>query len=622
MDHKSVLVIGAGLSGLTTAALLSKSGFTVKVVEKSHQPGGSSGAFKRNGNIFDIGSAMMFGFGETGFNPHTLLFNEIEEPIEVIPHKAMYRMHYGDEVITFWNDFDSFYKELERIFPYEIDNIKRYYAYLDELYSNVIMKDPSLIAPSEIPQEEMIKKFKKDPIAQIRTLPLLFRNASSILYKFTRNKDVINFFNKITSTYSYTTVDETPAIMSVTMFMENHKSGSYYIHGSTQVYVGKLEKAIEKYGGELIYGREVVSLKEENKVIKRAALDNGETIDSDYFVFSGTVYNLYSKLLVNSNIPKKLKDRFLKFERSPSSLVMYTLVEKEALPKDILAEEMLVQNKEALDETEVTLYTTTVDDPFLNINGMHNVIAIGPSFRKWPHPDEREYADHAFRANYEQMKKEEAERIINYIDSHFPGFKNGVRYYEIGTPSTIERYTLKNFGSVAGPKQKIGQELLKRHHAATFFDNLFMCGESTVMGTGTPAVVVSGISAADMILRKEGLEEYRYAKDKGFVRYLSEVKTAYPEKNFNRLANLCQWCEQDNCREACPYSVDVRGILRRLYVDNIYGAKKLLKFDKNDVLSCLTCDKQCEKVCKRINTFGKTVPISNILEKLNKMEEK
>jgi len=50
------------------------------------------------------------------------------------------------------------------------------------------------------------------------------------------------------------------------------------------------------------------------------------------------------------------------------------------------------------------------------------------------------------------------------------------------------------------------------------------------MGTGTPAVVVSGISAADMILRKEGLEEYRYAKDKGFVRYLSEVKTAYPEK--------------------------------------------------------------------------------------------
>jgi len=57
-------------------------------------------------------------------------------------------------------------------------------------------------------------------------------------------------------------------------------------------------------------------------------------------------------------------------------------------------------------------------------------------------------------------------------------------------------------------------------------------------------------------------------------------------------------------------------------VDNIYGAKKLLKFDKNDVLSCLTCDKQCEKVCKRINTFGKTVPISNILEKLNKMEDK
>ena len=142
------------------------------------------------------------------------------------------------------------------------------------------------------------------------------------------------------------------------------------------------------------------------------------------------------------------------------------------------------------------------------------------------------------------------------------------------------------------------------------------------MGTGTPAVVVSGISAADMILRKEEMEEYRHAKDKGFVRYLPEFKTAYPEKAFNRLANLCQWCEQDSCREACPYSVDVRGILRRLYVDNIHGAKKLLKFDKNNMLSCLTCDKYCEKACRRIDTFGKTVPILNILEKLNEMEDK
>ncbi|MGC9124676.1 MAG: FAD-dependent oxidoreductase [Caldisericaceae bacterium] len=45
MPEKSVIVIGAGLSGLATAALLSKRGFKVTVIDKNYQPGGSSGAF-------------------------------------------------------------------------------------------------------------------------------------------------------------------------------------------------------------------------------------------------------------------------------------------------------------------------------------------------------------------------------------------------------------------------------------------------------------------------------------------------------------------------------------------------------------------------------------------------
>ncbi len=617
---KSVLVIGAGLSGLTTASLLAKRGLDVTLLEKNYQPGGSSGAFKRNGNIFDVGSAMMFGFGESGFNPHTVLFNEIEETIEVIPHKAMYRLHYDDKIITFYNDFGSFFLELEKLFPSEIGNIKKFYAYLDKLYTEVIMKDPSLIAPSEIPREEMTKKFKEDPITQLRILPLLFRNASSLLRKFTKSKEVSQFFNKITSTYSYTSMEETPAIMAVTMFTENHKSSSFYIHGSTQVYVGKLEKAIEKFGGHLIYGRDVVSLNIDSGRIKDAVLDNGEKISADYFVFSGTVYNLYSKLLPMGSVPSELRERFLKLVLSPSSIVMYLVVDKKALPPDVMSIEMLTHNKEALDETEITLYIPTVDDPFLNRDGLHTVIAIGPSFKKWPAPYDKEYTDTRLRKVYDEMKEKEAERILNYIDSHFPGFKSGVKYYEIGTPTTIERYTLKNYGSVAGPKQMIGQELLKRPHAETYFENLFMCGESTVMGTGTPAVVISGISAADVILRKEGLPEYRYDSKKDFVKRIEKVVEPYPESQLQKLANLCEWCEVDSCRNACPSSIDIRGIMRRLYVENTLGAKRLLKKNSSGNLACLSCDRQCEKACKRNAIFGEPVPIYEILNAINRAE--
>ncbi|MGC8590051.1 MAG: FAD-dependent oxidoreductase, partial [Athalassotoga sp.] len=125
---------------------------------------------------------------------------------------------FGGKVVTFYNEFESFFDELGKLFSKdEINKIKRFYNYLDNLYSKVVMKDPTLIAPSEIPQKELAQKLRRDPINQLKILFSLSKNATSILKKFTKSKDVIQFFNKITSTYSYTTMDETPAIMAVTI---------------------------------------------------------------------------------------------------------------------------------------------------------------------------------------------------------------------------------------------------------------------------------------------------------------------------------------------------------------------------------------------------------------------
>ena len=73
-----VIAIGGGLSGLTAASLLAKRGLSVAVIEKSYNPGGSCGVFKRGHVTFDIGAAMLYGFGEKGFNAHRFVFNSLE----------------------------------------------------------------------------------------------------------------------------------------------------------------------------------------------------------------------------------------------------------------------------------------------------------------------------------------------------------------------------------------------------------------------------------------------------------------------------------------------------------------------------------------------------------------
>src|SRR5659263_206484 len=103
-----VIVIGAGISGLTTASLLAKRGLRVGVLEKSYNPGGSCGIFKRDNVIFDQGSAMLYGFGEKGFNPHRFVFNCLEEPINVIKHDLLYCVNYEGHRVKFWADVDKF----------------------------------------------------------------------------------------------------------------------------------------------------------------------------------------------------------------------------------------------------------------------------------------------------------------------------------------------------------------------------------------------------------------------------------------------------------------------------------------------------------------------------------
>jgi len=86
---------------------------------------------------------------------------------------------------------------------------------------------------------------------------------------------------------------------------------------------------------------------------------------------------------------------------------------------------------------------------------------------------------------YYRRKEEEAEKVIDDLERmYFNGLKENIVCMEVSTPATLERFTLKNFGNIGGPKMNKEQFLTKRLKAKSDWKNLYVCGDSTTMGEG------------------------------------------------------------------------------------------------------------------------------------------
>lgn len=592
------IIIGAGLSGLTAASLLAKRGLSVAVCEQASKPGGSCGIFKRQIDekqvVFDQGASKFLGFGTNGFDAHRFLFNCLEEPFHVVRH-------------------GNIYEDLLSIFPDQSISIERFY---DDMTNDKTVLFLGII------------DFLKHPVTCIKFLSYLNSSADKLLRKYFTDKNILKFFDKLTSTYFFAALENVPVIPSFVMLVKNYVSGSWYPAGSSLFLPGVLEKVIEENNGHMYYDTMVKEIMFNNKKhtlsdlirchAKGVILDNDDVLLSDNVIFSGTVWDLYSKLLPKHIVTDEMLAWIDSQEPTHSSVVLYMLVNKTAVPDDACTIEMLASSTGNIDENEVTVHIPSLDDRTLCDEDSHIIIAVVPSFINWgtvkelnestDHRDSRFFNTYS-EDYYQEQKARETERIISLMVKRFPDLKENIKYSELATPFTIERYTMKKNGSTAGPKQKPGQYIFNRQSIKTAWPGLYCCGESTVMGTGAAAVTVSGITAANTVLKKSNKPCYVW--NKNMDDYVIELELPietdwiarhYPadEAKIMSKASECLYCEHPSC--CSKKLLDIPGIMRRASCSNFKGAFDIIdnayiKINENFI-------KDCETSCMRNVDFS------------------
>jgi prolycopene isomerase len=265
---------------------------------------------------------------------------------------------------------------------------------------------------------------------------------------------------------------------------------------------------------------------------------------------------------------------------------------------------MLVGNPDRLDENEVTAYMLSIDDRTLCGEDEHTITAIGPSFENW-----NTETDMAYKA----MKEKEQNRLIDVMEKRFPGSERHCAMRKSLPLAPSKGIHLKTAAPWQARSRCSASICSAGSTQGRSVDSLYCCGESTVMGTGTPTVTTSGLSAANALLKKLGKEPYVYHK--GMKNYVNIADRPYTSGQMYsncdakagevmREARRCRFCEHPTCSDKS----DIRGIMRRTAVGNFAGAKKCLLKSPADSKALQQYEENC--ICK-IET-GRAVEISKV----------
>ena len=128
--EKTAIIIGAGLGGLFTGAILSKEGFKVTVCEKNAIIGGGLQTFQRFGEHFDTGMHVIGGLQPGGNIRKICRYLGILDEIKVrdVDEKCTDRLYYAEDKTYYiiGKGRDGFISSLANQFPEEKEHLAQY----------------------------------------------------------------------------------------------------------------------------------------------------------------------------------------------------------------------------------------------------------------------------------------------------------------------------------------------------------------------------------------------------------------------------------------------------------------------------------------------------------------
>lgn len=501
-DKYDVIIIGAGLGGLTAAARLIRDGKSVLILERNSHPGGTAYVYSRNGFIFPM--------GPLGFSNHKLITKILKDlgiENDLSWKRVKYCLKAFNLTIPLALPFPELQALLKKQFPAEINGINTFFIDAEKVIA--LFK-----VPGNGNQIELKGTLLQQPVAEYLDNLITDWKLKRILGSLGTSKPSTSF------------------PLQAAMWNLMCQEGIWYPRGGFKKFCDHLASKINSEGiyrgkGNLKLGAEVERIHVTNRRVTGVQLWEGTSIDCDYVISNTDFKTTFNRLLGEDDF-------------NP----WYQTVAKAKQAGSIL-QVCLGTNKQKVDcsafkEASRLLYRRTNNDspPDDSIDwdsdyvDIHKLASRELEISLWSNEDENLAPDDSaaivirteapyshfsrFRPGkgkrtpeYKEYKNRLGKAIIDEVKKLLPGIENGIEVMDIATPLTFEGQGGRSEGTVAGWSwdYKDFHDYKPTEMIRTPIRGLYMAGYqaySALFLGGVPMAMLSGQKAAEAVIAQAG----------------------------------------------------------------------------------------------------------------------
>ena len=502
-DEYDVVVIGAGGGGMAAAAKTALGGLKTLVIEQHDKVGGYMSAFERGDYRFEVSLHAMDGMGIETFDDLG-----IDKKVKLHTGDYAYIAAFPDAEYYIPTDPEKYRALLKEKFPHEAEGIDRLWktmSGLDYIMVNLMnMKDKKNVIGS-------LFRVITSPVKIFRLAKYWNKSSTEMLGEFIKDEKLFYIFTQLMA-YTGIDPDNVSGMLFAMMWNSYHFHGFYYFHGGSQAVTKALAEVVEENGGKVLLNTLDTKIVIENGKAVSVQTKDGDEFKCRYVVSNANAPDTFFKLIGRDHLPESYVEKLENMKIGASAFAVYLGVDKDFsgdFPKGIhsyfvnpsydQAETFKYFTEGVPEKAMFGLINYTMADPENAPEGKCVISLVS----MLPYDYEDKWHLNESYEKYTEFKNAVGQKYIDRAEKYLPGLKDHIEEVEVGSPLTMERYTLNPKGTIFGWEYNIEQSMLKRLKQKTPIKNVFLAGAWTFPGGGQSAVLLSGLEAGKMILAKE-----------------------------------------------------------------------------------------------------------------------